>query len=98
MKRVFAAASLAFLAAPALSQQAPKLAETDLGRNYKGLPYVYDLVERLQVQPQFRVVDPEKQARAKVCEERMMRELRRSGLAERGQGRLPFLRRKARRA
>ena len=80
MRWALAVASLAALAAPALAQQptAP-----DLGRNYNELPFVYDLVARLKPYPT-RIIDPKDQGRAKTCEAEMMRELRRSGLAENG--------------
>ena len=82
----------AAFAAPAFAQQAPEptpslppatQAEPSLGRNYDGLPFVYDLVGRLEPYP-VRVLDPETRERAKPCESAMMRELRRSGLAENG--------------
>jgi hypothetical protein len=84
MKRLFAATVFVLLAAPALAQQAPQPVAPELGRNYNELPFVYDLVERLKPQPPVRVLDPKHQALAKRCEANMMRELRRSGLAEQG--------------
>ena len=68
---------------PALAQQAPQPAEPDLGHNYKGQPFVYDLLGRLKPVP-MRIVDPEQQKLLKPCEAAMMKELRRSGLAENG--------------
>jgi len=83
MKRFFAAGVFVLLAGPALAQQAPQAIEPELGRNYNELPFVYDLVARLKPQP-VRILGPEDQALAKRCDARMMRELRRSGLAEKG--------------
>ena len=83
MKRLFAASVFVLLASPALAQQAPQAIEPELGRNYNQLPFVYDLVARLKPQP-VRIIDPKAQALAKPCEAKMMRELRRSGLAEKG--------------
>lgn len=80
MRWALAIALLAALAAPALAQQP---AAPDLGRNYNELPFVYDLVARLKPYPT-RILEPKDQARAKTCEAEMMRELRRSGLAENG--------------
>jgi hypothetical protein len=84
MKRLFAISVFVLLAAPSLAQQAPQPVEPELGRNYNQLPFVYDLVERLKPQPPVRILDPKDQALSKRCEAKMMRELRRSGLAEKG--------------
>ena len=75
--------AVVILSAPAFAQS-PRSAEPQLGRNYNNIPFAYDLVARLKVQPQVRVLDAEKQAGVKACENEMMRELRRSGLAENG--------------
>jgi hypothetical protein len=75
---VFAALSASLLAAPALAQQAP-----DVGVNYKGKPFVYDLLERLRPMPEL-VAEKKNREALKTCETEMRRVLATTGLAERG--------------
>jgi hypothetical protein len=77
------ALAIALLAAPAAPVLAQQPAAPDLGRNYNELPFVYDLVARLKPYPTH-ILDPKDHARARTCQAQMMRELRRSGLAENG--------------